>query len=63
MSDAQVEGAAQHGASVLQRINAAEVVPQAEGDGRQEQAAAAGAAVWHGVVAGGGSLVGHGWSL
>ena len=41
MGDAQIEGAAHHGAAVLKDIDAAEVVPQAQRDGRQAQAAAA----------------------
>ena len=51
MGDAEIEGAAHHGAAVFKDVHAAEVVPQAEGDGGQANAAAAAAAVRHGVVA------------
>src|SRR5208282_764301 len=51
VGDAQVEGAQHHRTAVLEDIDAAEVVPQAQGDGGQANAAAATAAVLHGVVA------------
>jgi hypothetical protein len=53
VGDAQVEGAAQDGAAGLEYVLAAEVLPQAQRDRRQVQAAAAGPAIGHGVIAGG----------
>ena len=57
MRDAEVEGPAQHGPLALQRHVVAEVVPQAERDGGQLQAAAAAPAELHRVVAAVGRLV------
>ena len=51
VGDAQVESAAQDGALALERLVVAEVLPEPERDGRQQQAAASAAAVGHGVVA------------
>ena len=51
MGDAEVEGAADDRALVLERLVVAEVVPQAERDGGELEAAAAAAAVGHRVVA------------
>ena len=51
MRDPEVEGAAHDRAARLERPVVAEVVPEAERDGRQLQAAAAAAAVLHAVVA------------
>ena len=53
MSDAAVEGPVQDGAGVGQQVNIAEIMRQAEGEGRQFEAAAAAAAVGHFLVAGG----------
>ena len=50
MGDAQVKGRCQHGALGGHGRGVAKVVPQAQGDGGQFQAAAAGAAVLHFVV-------------
>jgi hypothetical protein len=52
--DAEVEGPAGHGAAVLERVHAAEVVPEPERDGGQLDATPAAASVEHGV----GALVG-----
>jgi hypothetical protein len=57
--DAEVEGAAHDGALRLEGPALAEVVPQAERDGGQPEAAAAGAPVGHGVVAVVRGRVGH----
>src|ERR1019366_10129195 len=51
MRDAKIECAAQHGAHILERIHAAEIVPEAQRDGRQAQAAGTATAVRHFVVA------------
>lgn len=51
MGHAEVEGTAQDRALVVERAVVAEVVPEAEGDRGELEAAAAGAAVLHGVVA------------
>ena len=51
MVDAKIEGAAQDGALFVEALVVAEVVPQAQRDGRELQAAAADAAVGHGFVA------------
>jgi hypothetical protein len=45
MRDAQIEGAAQHGATVFEIIHAAEVVPQPERNGGKFDAAAPRAAI------------------
>ena len=58
MGDAAVEGAADDGAAGLEDIGAAEVLPQAERDGRQDKAGAAAAAEVGVVVAGGIGLIG-----
>src|SRR5271165_1463784 len=50
MGYAEIEGAAHHGAGVLELIHAAEVVPQSKRNGRKFDAAASGAAILHGVV-------------
>src|SRR5260370_29786175 len=50
MRDAEIEGAAQHGARVFEVIHAAEVVPQSERHGGKLDAAAPRAAILHGVV-------------
>jgi hypothetical protein len=57
VSDAEVEGAAEHGASVFEIIVATEVVPEAERDGGKLDAAASAAAILHGVVTVGGGDV------
>ena len=54
VGDAEREGAAEHGAGVIEAVDATEVVPEAEGNGGQEETARAAAAIGHGVVAGGG---------
>ena len=59
MEDAEVEGPARDRAAELVRPVVAEVVPEAERDRRQLQAAAAAAAVLHPLVALGGRGV-HG---
>ena len=51
MRDAEVEGAAHDRAAVLERPVVAEVLPEAERDRGQLQAAAPAAAVRHAVVA------------
>src|SRR5260370_41718909 len=51
MRDAEIEGAAQHGARVFEVIHAAEVVPQSERHGGKLDTAAPRAAILHGVVA------------
>ncbi len=53
MRDAAIEGAADHGAAGLEDVGAAEVLPQAERDGRQHEAGVAAAAKVGVVVAGG----------
>ena len=53
VGDAEREGAAEHGAGVFEAVDAAEVVPETEGNGGQEETARAAAAIGHGVVAGG----------
>ena len=58
--DAAVKRPAQDGATVLQHIHTAEVVPQTQREGRELQAAVAAAAVGHFLVAGGVGLVWHG---
>src|SRR5208337_26629 len=50
MRDAEIEGAAQHGPAVFEIIHSTEVVPKSERNGRQFDAAAAAAAISHGVV-------------
>ena len=56
--DAAVEGGEHHVAHVLVRVERAEVVPHAEGQGGELQPAFARAAVFHGIVPlGGGSVV------
>src|SRR5882672_40422 len=50
MRDAEVEGAARDPAAVLEHIDVAEVVPQAERDRRQSYAARAHAVVAHRLV-------------
>src|ERR1019366_9379433 len=54
VGDAEREGAAEHGAGVLEAVDAAEVVPETKGNGRQEETARTAAAIGHGVVASGG---------
>jgi hypothetical protein len=49
--DAEVEGAAQDGALLIEALVVAEVVPQAKGDGRKFESAASDAAVGHGFIA------------
>ena len=44
MGDAAIEGAANDGAAGFKDVGAAEVLPQAERDGRQHEAGAAAAA-------------------
>ena len=51
MGDAEIERPAQHGAGVLENIDAAEVVPQTERDGGQEYSASSAAPVLHCRVA------------
>src|SRR4051794_5333377 len=60
VGDPQVEGAPDDRPLGVDRAVVAEVLPQAEGDGRQLQAAAPAAAVGHVVVAVFGGDVGHG---
>src|SRR5208283_1743600 len=50
MGDAEIEGAAQHGAGIFKVIDAAEVVPQSERDGGKLDAAASRAAILDGIV-------------
>ena len=50
MGDPEIECAAQHGAHVLEGVDAAEVMPESQGDGRQLQAAPAAAAIDHAFV-------------
>jgi hypothetical protein len=57
--DAEVERAAQDRALVVERVVVAEVVPEPQRDGREQEAAAAGAPVGHRVVAILGGGVGH----
>lgn len=59
MDDPAVHGAAQDRALGLQRRGVAEVVPQAQGDGGEQDPAAAGAAVLHRGIAVFGGEVGH----
>ena len=59
MRDAEVERAQQHRAPVLERVDAAEVVPQAERDRGQLEAALADAVVTHAFVTTVGGSVGH----
>ena len=63
MVDAQVEGGAQQGALAVQWHAVAEVVPQAQGKGRQHQAAAADAAVGDALVAVGVGEIGQAYSF
>jgi hypothetical protein len=63
MSDAVVEGGPGHEAAILESIQAAEVVPPAQGNARQLQAAPAHAGILHGVIAGIGRTVGHDYLL
>ena len=63
MGDSQVKGAAQHGAAVFERIDAAEIVPQAERNRRQHDAGLAAAPVDHAVVTGGICSVQTDWLL
>ncbi len=57
--DAEVERAAHDRTAGLERPVAAEVLPEAERDGREQQTAAAAAVVEHAVVAIAGGYVGH----
>ncbi len=50
VGDAEVESPAQHRLSILEGVDAAEIVPEAERNGGEKQSAAATAAVLHGVV-------------
>ncbi len=59
MGDAAVEGAADDGAAGLEHVAAAEIVPEAEGDGRQIEARTAAAAIGHGLIAAGSGFVAH----
>ncbi len=61
--DAHVEGASGDGASVLEHVQAAEVVPPAERDGRQLQPAAADAVIDHLVITVFKSLITHEFSI
>jgi hypothetical protein len=64
VGDPEVKSPTQNGAASLEHIGAAEILPQAQGDGRQVKPAAPAAAIGHGVVAGGvgdvGRFKGHG---
>jgi hypothetical protein len=51
MRDSEIEGAAQHGAGIFKVIVASEIVPEAKRDGGEFDAALAGTAVLHGVIA------------
>jgi hypothetical protein len=57
--NAEIECAPGHGARLVRRVDAPEVVPQAERDRRQDEPAAAASAVGHPVVTRGRG--GHGW--
>ncbi|MNT99718.1 hypothetical protein D3C72_2426420 [compost metagenome] len=59
MGDAQIEGGVQQGALGVQVRAVAEVVPQAQRNGGQPEAAVSAGPVGHAVVAGGGGGV-HG---
>ena len=59
MGDAHVEGGEAHLPRPLDRIGMTEVLPEPQGYRGQEQSAATGSAVLHGVVALGGGLVTH----
>src|SRR5208283_2422600 len=50
MRDAEIEGAAQHGAGIFKVVYSAEVVPQSERNGGKLNAAAPRAAILHGIV-------------
>ena len=50
MGDAKIEGAAKDRPAVLEIVDAAEILPQAERDCRKIEAAAAAAPVWHASV-------------
>jgi len=52
MGNSQVESAAEHGPAIFEDIIAAEIMPQAQGDGGQLKAASAAAVVDHGIIAG-----------
>ncbi|MNW69984.1 hypothetical protein D3C74_491450 [compost metagenome] len=51
MGDAQIECPAHHSAAVLEQVVAAKIMPQAQGNSRQQQAAPAGSVVFHIVIA------------
>lgn len=61
VGDAAIKGATHHAAGFLEVVDVAEVVPEAEGDGREEEAGIAAAAVGHAAVVAGG--VEHGVSM
>ena len=61
MGDAAVEGAVHDAAGLLEVIHGAEVVPEAEGNGGQQQAGIAAAPVGHAAVVAGG--VEHGMKV
>ena len=63
MGDSQVKGAAQDGAAVFERIDAAEVVPQAERNRRQHDAGLAATPINHAVVSSGICSVQTDWLL
>ena len=50
MRDAEIEGAPYHGTAVLQGVDTSEIVPEAERDRQQQEAASAAALVYHAVV-------------
>ena len=59
MGDAAIEGRAQQVARRLERVDPAEIVPQAQRQHGKLETAAAAAAVFHGVVAVRGRQIGH----
>jgi len=59
VGDAEVEGTEDEGAGVFLEVDVAEVVPEAEGEAREEEAAFTATAVFHVCVAGGVGLVVH----
>ncbi len=63
MGDAEIERAADHRPGRVERAVVAEIVPEAQGQGGQLEAAAAASVVGHCLVAVGGGLPGHARAL